>query len=511
MFRKRILRAIGSVVLYMELVLINCANWLIAEWGNVSFSMVVYQLSSPLQGTGPEVIYRFIYRCIILSLIETIVFILFMSLLTRILSSIGLHWGIKAFDKETQVSVSKRKIIIFIYVFVFLVMSISIRNKAYAIGIPAYIRQISNPSSLYEKYYVDPKSVSIDFPAKKKNLIFIYLESMESTYASVEEGGGKQKNYIPNLTKLAEENVSFSNTQKFGGLRSYGGSGWTIAALLTSSTGVSNLIPIQDNTVGDYQRLLPGVTALGDVLEDAGYQNYFMCGSDATFGGRRLLYEEHGDYTIYDYFSAIEDGVIDEDYFEFWGIEDRKLYSYAKEKLKDITKIDEPFNLTLLTVDTHHMNGYICPLCNTEDESPYGNVISCADKQIDQFVSWIQQQEWYKDTVVIIVGDHNSMNNNFYDDLPEGYVRCTYNCFLNVDKIPSNMKERTAYTVDLMPTVLAALDVEIEGNRLGLGTDLFSDRSTLAEEIGDKEFENQSMTYSKFFDEYLIQDRKNRK
>ena len=32
---------------------------------------------------------------------------------------------------------------------------------------------------------------------------------MESTYASQEEGGGKDINYIPNLTKLAEENISF--------------------------------------------------------------------------------------------------------------------------------------------------------------------------------------------------------------------------------------------------------------------------------------------------------------
>lgn len=40
---------------------------------------------------------------------------------------------------------------------------------------------------------------------KQKNLIYIYLESMETTYADENNGGAFTENYIPELTKLAQE------------------------------------------------------------------------------------------------------------------------------------------------------------------------------------------------------------------------------------------------------------------------------------------------------------------
>ena len=117
---------------------------------------------------------------------------------------------------------------------------------------------------------------------------------MESTYASQEEGGGKDINYIPNLTKLAEENISFSDTDTLGGLVSYEGSGWTMAALMASTAGVHYGLPIEGNSAGDYEKILPGVVSMGEILEREGYHNYFMCGSDAEFGGRKLYFKQHG-------------------------------------------------------------------------------------------------------------------------------------------------------------------------------------------------------------------------
>lgn len=52
-----------------------------------------------------------------------------------------------------------------------------------------------------------PLEVKITFPDKKKNLIYIYLESMEMTYSDIENGGGFTYNLIPELTKLAEEKM----------------------------------------------------------------------------------------------------------------------------------------------------------------------------------------------------------------------------------------------------------------------------------------------------------------
>ena len=40
---------------------------------------------------------------------------------------------------------------------------------------------------------------------------------MESTFPDIENGGFYNKNYIPELVYLANNNISFSNTSKIGG------------------------------------------------------------------------------------------------------------------------------------------------------------------------------------------------------------------------------------------------------------------------------------------------------
>ncbi|MCM1234689.1 MAG: hypothetical protein NC489_31690 [Ruminococcus flavefaciens] len=126
------------------------------------------------------------------------------------------------------------QVIIVCAMIVFLVTQIW--KKAVIIDIPGYIESVTNSSTLYETEYVKPDKVSIEFPENKRNLILIYMESMETTYASKEAGGGKPINYIPELTKLAEENLYFSNDEDLGGAMTYS-CAWTMAGLLATSGG----------------------------------------------------------------------------------------------------------------------------------------------------------------------------------------------------------------------------------------------------------------------------------
>lgn len=80
-----------------------------------------------------------------------------------------------------------------------------------------YLTNKNQETSLYAQNYVDPRSVAIIDDGQHRNLIYIYVESMENTYADIKSGGKQEVNYMPNLTKLAQENVSFSATDKLGG------------------------------------------------------------------------------------------------------------------------------------------------------------------------------------------------------------------------------------------------------------------------------------------------------
>ena len=417
---------------------------------------------------------------------------------------IVVSWNISIFGGKV-LKKNEKLLGYFSVIFCFGILSNIAWKNAVTIGVIDYVNRITHNSNIFEKEYIDPDNVKIFFPANKKNLILIYLESMESTYASVEVGGGKPINYIPELTTMAFDNIFFSNDADFGG-GSGNGAGWTMEAILASSAGVPYKLGINGNEAGLYEEFLPGIVSLGDILQDNGYHNYFMCGSDASFAGRNDFYQQHGNYTMIDLDTAREEGFITEDYHNgFWGMEDEKLFEYAKIKLSEIGSLNAPFNFTLLTVDTHHPDGYVCQLCREEYDQQYANVLACSSRQAADFVNWIQRQSWYGDTVIVLVGDHLSMTADFWNDIG-AYERKIYNCFINTSDniVPSKTRNRTFTILDMYPSILTVMDVKIEGNRLGLGVNLFSDEETLPEKMGIDKFNNELGLYSNYYFEHFI-------
>ncbi len=500
---KKILTGIVVAILSLMILLINSANYLLFSWGDLDFATVLYQLNSNLAGTNTETMMDYMVEAMVPTVFEVILLVFFYFYWEKLTDRLRMCVHIRVWKYKLTYKIGKnyRKNLMLLLISVG--VTVLLISKVYEVGIPKYIKDITDVSTIFEEKYVDPELVEIKFTEDKKNLIYIFLESMETTFASEDAGGGKPENYIPNLTFLAKENISFSSTEKMGGLFQTSGAGWTMAALLTSTSGVPYLMPIEENSAGDYDTILPGITTMGDILEEEGYRNYFVCGSNAEFSGRAKYFEQHGNYEIIDYYTAIADGAIAEDYSVFWGMEDQKLYDYAKDKLTQAALDGQPFNFTMLTVDTHYPEGYVCDICETEYEEQYANVIKCADHQIMEFLDWIKEQSWYENTVIVLVGDHLSMNEDFWSDLPKGYERGIYNCFINTG-LEVSTRTKTACNLDLMPTILTAMGADIEGERLGLGTNLFSEVPTLAEEMGKEVFMSETSKYSKMYNEQFV-------
>ena len=76
------------------------------------------------------------------------------------------------------------------------------------------------------------------------------------------------------------------------------------------------------------------------------------------------------------------------------------------------------------------------------------------------------------------------MDSDFCQDVPEDYTRGVYNTIINAPIVPVNQKNRMATTMDMFPTTIAALGAQIEGDRLGLGTNLFQ-QSRLLQKSGN--------------------------
>ena len=380
---------------------------------------------------------------------------------------------------------------------IFLIFNLSYSSNL--LNLNEFINNQTSLSSLFEEYYVDGRENDLKFPKKKRNLIYVFLESMEATNFSKENGGVIEKTYIPKLEHLALNNINFSNTSKLGGALQVNNTTWTTSALIAHTSGV----PLKISSHSNDLYTLPGVYSLGDILEDNGYNNYIMFGSDATFGGRKDYFESHGNYKIYDYYYAIEDKQIPEDYYVWWGYEDKKLFEYAKEKILEASSKDEPFNFTLLTVDTHFTDGYMDSDCKKIFDEEYANSIYCSDTKINSFIKWIQKQDFYKNTTIILSGDHLTMQKDFYN-IDSNYQRTIYNAFINSPIKPKKEKNRLYSSFDMFPTTLASLGVQIENNRLGLGVNLFSKEKTLIEKLGYENLNNVIVKKSNYYDNKLL-------
>ncbi len=479
---------LSAVFVTIAFLLLFAALWFTRSFGaDVGFDAVLFTLFSDLNGVGTTVVWEALLQVILPTFLcagATFFVLIFLPKLIL----------------REKISNGKRPLIhrlIAAGLSFALLTSLTWYSVCKA-GLDAYLAARMDQTTLFEDHYVDPDTVEITFPEEKRNLIYIYLESMETAYMSVEEGGSSPVNYIPELTQLAKDNLNFSQSEGIGGGRTTTGSTWTIAAMISQTSGLPLCLPngIWNNGLNNYSQVLPGVTSLTDILSENGYDQTLMVGSDASFGGRREYFTQHGLDHVYDLFTAREEGLIPSDYWNnFWGYEDMYLFQYAKEKLTEISERNEPFAFTMLTVDTHHPDGYQCTYCDTQYEEhfaneeqgnkQFANVISCSSKQVQEFVEWIQQQNFYENTTIIISGDHLSMNNTYHNvHTGKDYIRRVYNCIINAPIDAVQEKNRNFTTLDMFPTTLAAIGCEIKGERLGLGTNLFSDKQTLYEELG---------------------------
>ena len=468
---QKILKIVGivfSIILETLAILLACSTrWMFRTWTNLSMDELVYHLTAPLEGTNTDMIQDYCRKCAVPAIIFLCAVII-----------------IYAQKKNETVFTRRMTVAGLVGAIVIIGATAGITWKKLDAG--DYMKGQSTYSTFINKNYVDPADVNIEFPEKKKNLIYIFLESMEMTYADEKVGGAFEENIIPELTELSKKNENFSgDSDELNGGIPMPGTTWTMGAMFGQTSGLPLNISIDDNAMDTQESFFPGIITLGDILHEEGYSQTLLIGSDATFGGRKLYFTDHGQYDILDYEYAVKNKMIPEDYKVWWGYEDEKLFGFAKEKLLELSKQDNPFNLTMLTVDTHFEDGYVCELCpDTFGNNQYANVMACSSKQVKKFIDWIQEQDFADDTTIVISGDHLTMDSDFCDDVKKSYQRKVYTTYINSSAQKETDNKRTYTTFDAFPTTLAALGANIEGNRLGLGTNLYSSTQTLSERYG---------------------------
>lgn len=451
-------------------VLLSCAiSWMFETWSHLTMEELMYQLNAPFDGTNTDMVLDFAQRCVPPA---AMVFFLVIVLLINFRNRKKIYHCLAVFFLAASILLGVIRV------------SMALQN----LGAEDYSETQNEYTEYVNSNYVDTADVEIVFPEQKRNLIYIFLESMEITYSDKDNGGAFDQNYIQELAMLAQENEDFSgaDTMLNGGY-SMPSTTWTMGGMFAQTSGLPlSISQSETDNMGAEELFMPDITSLGDILDKEGYTQILHIGSDAAFGGRKSYFTEHGGYEMRDYYYSMEQERFPSDYRVWWGYEDNRLFEYAKEDLLELAEQDEPFNFTMLTVDTHFEDGYVCKDCSSRyGDNQYANVIACSSKKVAEFVKWIQQQDFYENTTIVISGDHPTMDSDFCEGIPEDYVRKVYTTYINSAVEPVNPDTRRDYTTfDNFPTTLASLGVSIKGEQLGLGTNLFSGIPTLTERYG---------------------------
>lgn len=359
----------------------------------------------------------------------------------------------------------------------------------YNLPVSDYIHILNNEpekNAVYSKFfvenYVNPDSVKITPPEQKRNLILIYLESLETTFSDKEHGGNQDINLIPELTELALQNLSFGRTPNHigGGVDAIGSSS-TFPSMHSRSLGIPNVIIYTTTPILHHYK------SLYKILNDNGYHQIFFQGNPGLYKQFQYFATDQKINEVYgpdDLIQRME--LTPADYMEKQGgpnVQDKESFKFANQILDTIS---EPFSLTFFTIDTHAPSGLYDPDCvksadEKDDDERLKASLRCVSREVDKFLKNIKSKPFYENTTIIIFGDHRFPGNRLVKGFPDGKW---VDIFINPSKVPVSGENRLFSDIDMFPTILSSINFEIEGNQLGLGTDLFSDKKTLLERIG---------------------------
>ncbi|MDT8397628.1 MAG: sulfatase-like hydrolase/transferase [Pseudomonadales bacterium] len=282
-----------------------------------------------------------------------------------------------------------------------------------------------------------------------KNLVFVYLESLEKIYTDAAVFPG----LTPNIDHLKTLGLDFAPMVQTDG------TGWTVGGLVASQCGTPLLYGKGPGGNDILQSgFLSQAVCLADILKQAGYYQEFLGGASTRFAGKGAFLRNHG-YDEVKGRAELSERLSDSSYQSGWGLYDDSLLDIAMEEFEKLAAGGRPFNLSLLTLDTHHPSGQAsrsCPPYQAIDNSIL-HAVHCTDYLLGRFVERLSSHPAWEDTVLVLFSDHLAMRNAAQQYYPEGYDRQLLFLALNV------AAARAATTVgthmDVAPTVLALLGV----------------------------------------------------
>lgn len=226
---------------------------------------------------------------------------------------------------------------------------------------------------------------------KTKNIVIFLQESMGARFVGVLGG---EKGITPNIDKLSNEGILFKDTYSNGTRSNRGIVGVT-----------SGIFSVPGKQILKRNKASSDFFNIASLLKPFNYETYFIYGGEARFDNMKNWMMGNG-FT----------GVVEEKDFEnpifkgTWGVSDEDLVIKANEKFKELYAKKQKFATLMFSQSSHapyeYPKGRISPINNKK--STLRSALKFADFSIGKFFELAKKEEYYKDTIFVVIADHNA-------------------------------------------------------------------------------------------------------
>ncbi len=300
------------------------------------------------------------------------------------------------------------------------------------------------------------KDTTIQFlDNKRPNIVFIILEGWSAD--CIKSFGGD--NFAPFVDSLSRQSIYFTNLYSAGYVSDQG-----IPAVLSAYPTTSRIGIINQSSKS------MKIPCINQDLKKYGYTSGFVFGGDLNYGNIKSYLFNKGFENVLeekDIDASLPRGKL--------GIQDQDMASIY---LNAINQVKSPFVYAWFTVSTHMPYDFSSKkeqLVNHK-ENDFVNSIVYADKALQTFFNQAKKQEWYKNTLFVLVSDHShdtQKDQNVYSPL---FHRIP--CIFFGDVIHKDFKGKEIKDVysqlDIVPTLLNQMGLKEESKQYVFAKNMFN-------------------------------------
>ncbi len=275
-------------------------------------------------------------------------------------------------------------------------------------------------------------------PEKRLNVVMVTIESLSADYMAA---FGNENKLTPNLDRLAQESLFF--TQLYAtGLRTVRG---LEAVTLSFPPTPGNSIVKRPNN----GRLF----SLGEVFNQRGYESLYLYGGYSYFDNMQDFYSGNG-YTVIDRLAIAKENIHHE---TIWGVSDEDLFSLSLQQIDQRHTAGKPFFAHIMTTSNHRPYTYPEGRIDIPSGSGRRGAVKYTDWAIGEFIRQARTRPWFNDTVFVILADHTSGGRGKSDlEIENFHIPLM---IWSPGHIKPERIDTLASQIDVPPTLLALLNV----------------------------------------------------